>query len=62
MTLPKVKRDLLMLAVSLAIYPWDFDYLRRSLPAKSTNDIFPYLLTLLPYPLISPTTYTVISE
>lgn len=62
MTLPNVKRDLLILAVYFAISPWDLDYLSLSLPAKSTKEIFPYLLTLRPSPLIYPTTYTVMRE
>ena len=46
MTLPKVKRDLLIYPVSLIISPYDLDSLRRSLPAKSTNEIFPYFLKI----------------
>jgi hypothetical protein len=51
MTFPRVNNDLFIFAVYLAISPCDFDYLSLSLPAKSTKDIFPYLLTLRPYPL-----------
>lgn len=50
-TFPRVNKDLLILPVYLAIYPWDLDYLSLSLPAKSTKVIFPYLLTLLLYTL-----------
>jgi hypothetical protein len=62
MTFPRVKRDLFIFAVYFAISPWDLDSLSLSLPARSTKDILPYFFTLLPYPLISPTTYTVIRE
>ncbi len=45
MTFPNVNNDLFILAVYFAIYPCDLDYFKRSLPAKSTNETFPYLLT-----------------
>lgn len=63
MTLPKVKRDLLIFAVYFAIYPWDLDYFNLSLPAKSTKLIFPYFLTdRLSGLWVSLIAYTVIKE
>lgn len=46
-TFPSVKRDLLIFPVSLTISPLDYDSFNLSLPAKSTNDIFPYLFKTL---------------
>lgn len=43
-TLPSVNKDLLIWPVSLAITPSLIDSLSLSLPAKSTNEILPYLL------------------
>ena len=42
MTLPNVNRDLLMFPVSFAISPADLDSFKRSEPAKSTKENFPY--------------------
>lgn len=47
-TFPKVNRDLLIYPVSLTISPLDCDSFNLSLPAKSTKEIFPYLLSLFP--------------
>jgi len=41
-TLPSIKRDLLIFPVSLTISPYDSDSFNLSDPARSTKDIFPY--------------------
>jgi hypothetical protein len=43
-TFPKTNRDLLILPVSFNIPPLEFVSFSLSLPAKSTNEIFPYFL------------------
>ena len=48
-TLPSVKRLLLMLPVSFTmVYPSLLVSFRRSLPAKSTKEILPYFLYMRP--------------
>lgn len=61
MTLPSVNKLLLIDPVSLAIVPSDLLSLSLSLPAKSTNEIFPYFLKICPssYDTVSLIRYTV---
>jgi len=47
-TFPRVNRLLLILPVSFAISPYDLLSFSLSLPARSTNEIFPYFLNIWP--------------
>ena len=61
-TLPSMKSERLMLAVSFAIWPSDLDALRRSLPARSMKDTLPNLLIVTPSRLACVSTLTVMME